>query len=332
MKGPTWEVHTLFWRPVYAGDVTLSEAPLVTPRGVDELVRKSWDKQLEERRAALRTSGQETESRPYQEDPSPTRLNALYHTDGRPVMWPGPVVTMTGAGYDGDSNKAALHVGQTSFPCIKAVNDPVVRALYEREGIPVPRPALGICTLPITADDKIVLTVRGPGTPMYPGRFYAPGGQPLHPGTNVEKHQLEEMEEEILIAPTEVAHQLTDKPDPFEEGMFLDDPDRFNMFFGGVVVDTEQQQGKPDLVGWVDVISSEVIQKRVRERPKGRRPKDAIGVVFAPATQDELFEYMRDTVHPINFCPPAHAALLVYGHHMFGESWANDLLKELETA
>lgn len=62
--------------------------------------------------------------------------------------------------------------------------DPTYRDSYGLA--PLPYAGLGISVLPITTDDLVVLTVRGPDTPVYPGRFYGVGGAPK-PDQNIEE-------------------------------------------------------------------------------------------------------------------------------------------------
>ncbi|MEK6822754.1 MAG: hypothetical protein AABY13_02905, partial [Nanoarchaeota archaeon] len=237
---------------------------------------------------------------------------AALHEGDKPKMWPGPAVTLRdvqprNAGID-------LLVSQTSFPAIDALKDKTFSELYETQGITKPRPALAICTYAITTDGMLALTVRGARTNMYPGRLYGQGGNPRSTNTNVVEHQKAENKDEILVQDNEY---------PVNGGR--------GFWFGGIVEDNEQLPRKTDLVGWCYLnIDSKTLKGRSYERPMEKRPNDAVGIVFAPAKEGPLLDYLTKTTHPVQFCPPAHAGLVVYGLHKFGNEWAQNVIKKIE--
>lgn len=224
-------------------------------------------------------------------------------------MWPGPVVTLTG--YNLKEHSLELELGQLSFPFVAALNDKKVLDLYEEQQISKPRKPLGVCTYAVTQDDKIVLTVRGERTNIYPGRLYGQGGQPKFTDVDILQEQVEEMETEIL---------LTEK-----------NYDRDNMRFLGLIEDQDELADKPDLIGYVPVnLESGDIKEKVYSRAINKRPNDVIGVVFAPATEGGLNDYLSNQTRPVQYCPPAHGGLVLYGNQKFGPEWTNDLMKKLE--
>lgn len=307
MKTRTWETLSVFDEPIEADNIGFIDSPLQIPEGMDEQIRSNWDKQLESKQNELQREGISTEIRSYHLDASEKPLNALYEND-EPKMWPGPAISLKDVDTD---TPIRLHVGQTYFPFIAALKDEEIRALYKQQDIPVPRPALAICTYALTDDGQLVLTVRGSRTNMYPGRFYGQGGNPELTNTNISDHQAAEMEGEILVKPN--------------------DYNPSGLRFTGIVVDDEQLPGKPDLVGWVPVnLESGEIKERVRKRPMNERPNDVIDVVFAPADETGLFSYLVNRTHPVQYCPPSNGGLVLYGHHVFGSDWSSQVLERLE--
>ncbi len=305
LKTSYWETLHVFDRPVEGKSVQLIDSSLEVPQGMDPVIRENWDKQLESKRTDIPCS----EIKPYHLDRSENPLNALYLGE-TPRMWPGPAVSLKEVRV---REGIELHVGQTFFPFINGLKDPKVRALYEQQGIPLPRPSLAICTYALTLDDKLTLTLRGPATNMYPGRLYGQGGNPLFTNTSVIEHQIEEMQDEILVTPKEYS------------------PNDFH--FTGLVVDRESLPDKPDLVGWVPIqVESEKVRERIYQRgtPFKGRPNDAVGVVFVPAKEESLADYLVNVTHPLQFTPPGHAGLVLYGLANFGESWSKYILSKLE--
>lgn len=311
MEIRTWSTEAVFQPPVNGRDIYLLDTPLRKPEGLDEKIRTSWHEAVINKQAELARSGINVEIRPYHKDSSANPLEAIYEGD-EPKMWPGPVVTLTGIERDltHGRNRVNLGVGQMFYPYISALNKPEFVELYESQGIIRPRLALGINTPTLTADNQLTLTVRGISTNQYPRRLYAPGGQPELTSDNVVAHQLDEIEDEILVRPDEVIK------------------DEF--IFGGVVVDEEELKGKPDLVGWVRVtLDAGDIRERVLRRDLKDRPNDAVGVVFAPSSEEGLLRYLSEITHPVMFCPPALGSLYIFGLHQYGPDWGSDVLKRM---
>lgn len=308
MKTGYWETLEIFEEPIFAKKIKLKESPLSTPNGVEEIIRKNWDKQLKEKQAQVAKVGIQAEINKYHLDKSNNPLNALYEKE-KPIMWPGPAISLRGIRKI--DNDTELIVGQTSFPYISALKDKEVSSLYETLGIVKPRPALAICTYALTQDGQLTLTVRGSRTNMYPGRLYGQGGNPLFTNTILAEHQADEMKDEILIQPNEY--------------------DSNELRFSGIVIDREQLPDKPDLVGWVPVnLEAGNIRERVYKRSSDKRPNDAISVVFVPSTEGELFDHLVERSHPVQYCPSAHGGLVLYGYHNFGEKWTENLLDKLK--
>lgn len=301
----TWEILHAFQAPVEGKNIHFREARITQPIGIDNLIRTSWDKQLEVKQAQLAERGiQGLTIKPYQEDKSPTPLNALYE-EGAAKMWPGPAITLVHI--EDNFPHIELSVAQTYFPFIAALSDPQIRDLYTSYGLEIPRPPLAIVTFAETNDSKLTLTVRGQRTNMYPGRFSGQGGNPLFVTMTPTEHQIEEMADEILVTPQSYNPR--------------------SIQFGGIVEDREELLGKADLAGWVRVgLDSEEIERRVRTRIN--HPNDAIAVDFVPANDEGLLKHIA-LANPTDYCPPAYAGLILYGRMHFGELWQQDLLKQL---
>lgn len=308
MKTQTWEALYIFDKPEFGSRFSFRDSPLEMPEEIDRIIKRNWNTQLRQKKEQLSKIGITTEIRPYPADTSENPWNALYEGD-KQIMWPGSVVSLKDV--QKKDSGIELLVGQTYFPFIVGLNDEDVSRLYEKQGIAKPRPALAIGTYALTQDNKLTLTVRGSRTNLYPGRLYGQGGNPLFTNTDILKHQADEMKDEILIEPNEY------------------DPEELR--FSGIVADNEQLPNKPDLIGWIPVnLESGKIRERVYKRPSNERPNDAIGVVFAPSTEGELFDYIAQQTHPVQYCPSAIGGLVLYGHHNFGSDWSTSLLKTLE--
>ncbi len=310
MEIRTWGIAHIFEPPLRGEDIQMVSVGFPKPQGLDDRIRTSWSEQLLKKREELRQSGISTEIRPYHLDRSENPLGALYEED-TPKMWPGPVVTLREVerAITYGRNRVFLKVGQMFYPYIAALRDPEIIKLYEETGIDIPTPALGICTPVLTADDKLTLTVRGIRTSIYPGRIHSPGGQPLLTDTDVVEHQKNEIHEEILVNPDELAEQFS---------------------FSGIVLDQEILPNKPDLTGWVrTVLDAGDIRERMFRTDPNKRPTDVQSVVFAPASEEELLRYITEYTHPVNFCPPTVGSLWLFGRLNWGEDWANDVLKRM---
>ncbi len=290
-----WRILNRFARTFNGEAISFIDSPISYPEGVEEAVRKSWNLQLRKKQNALKMNGVNTEIKPYHLDKANNPLNALY--EGKQTkMWPGPVVSLQSVLEKNEGIN--LLVAQTSFPFIAALKDEKISNLYESREIEKPRPSLAICTYALTLDDKLVLTVRGERTNMYPRRFYGQGGNPLYTNTNIVEHQIDEMQDEILVNPK--------------------DYNPSNFVFGGLIEDREDFPEKPDLIGWVPVnLEYGQIKERVRKRAIEERPNDSIDVTFVPATKHGLHDYLSN-INPKEFCPSALGGLFLYEIHNFG--------------
>lgn len=308
METAQWKVIELFDNPVNGNCVHLVEEPSEKLQGIEELVRKIWDDELKLKQADFASQDIDTDIRPYHLDTSAKPFNALY-LGNKAQMWPGPSISLKKVVKS--SSGVNLFVSPLSFPYIKALRNKTIEFIYHEAGINKPSPSLAICTFAKTLDNQLTLTVRSSRTSVYPKRLYGQGGNPETADIEVYLHQQREMEDEILV-------------NPFDYGI-----NDFN--FLGIAVDNDQILGKPDLIGWVPVrLDSDEIQKRVSNRSIYKRPHDAAAVIFAPAKEGELFDYLTLRSHPFQFCPPAHAGLVLYGRFNYGEEWSNNLLKKLE--
>jgi hypothetical protein len=302
MKTVTWEIEYLFDRPKKSDEINFREAPLEVPPGVEELVRRSWLEQLRRKQRGLRDIDHPTSIRRVE-----GALPSLYEGPKR-IMWPGPVVSLKAVRVNG--KYVDLFVGKTTYPFIRALGEQPVTELYEGHQMKKPLPALGIGTYAITVDDRMVFTLRGNHTAMYPGRIYGQGGNPEHPYTDLVEHQLNEMEDEILVRRSET--------------------DLKTLRLMGIVRDEETFKGKPCLMGWVKVkVTAEELKKRMRKRPLRDRPSDAIDIVCIPATPSELSEYISTTPSQ-EWCPTGQGGVVLYGHYHFGKKWAEDTIRKIE--
>lgn len=310
MEVRTWEVSHIFEPPLRGENIQMVGVNLSKPAGLDDRIGKSWAEQLLKKQNELRITGIILDIRPYHLDKSENPLGALYEGD-TPKMWPGPVVTLREVERDitYGSNRVVLRVGQMFYPYIAALKDPEIVKLYEAEGIDIPTPALGICTPVLTADNMLTLTIRGSRTSIYPGRMYSPGGQPILTNTDVVEHQRDEIKEEILVNPEELAEEFS---------------------FSGIVLDQEILPKKPDLTGWIRTsLDAGDIRERMFQTDPTKRPPDVQGVVFVPASEEGLLRYMTEYTHPVNFCPPTVGSLWLFGRLNYGQDWANDVVKRL---
>ena len=303
-----WETLYLFEIPKSASEIELVDSPFEMPESVDQLIRDDWDRQLISKKEQLNRMDYLTEIRPYHLDVNSNPLNALYENE-KVIMWPGPVISLkevveTEKGID-------LLVGQTSYPFIAGLNEERIKKLYQEHKVTLPRPALSICTFVLTQDNQLIFTVRGEKTNMYPGKLHGVCGNPLYTNDNLSQHQLDEIEDEILIHPNEYDHTL--------------------LKFTGVVIDNDELPKKPDLSGWIPIpLEAEDIKERVSRIDPKNRPNDAADITFAPGTEGELFDYLTK-MPSSSFCPHAQGGLILYGYHNFGEEWANELLINLNS-
>lgn len=214
-------------------------------------------------------------------------LNALF-VNGRAVMWPGNAVTLRGWNYDGE--KLQMEISELSYAFTGALSNPGFRkAIGDRSLINL-RPPFAICTFAITTDNYLVLTVRGMGTNVYPGRYYGQGGNPTSCDFDLAQHQLEETTDELNIADTDI--------------------NLGSLQFSGIAEDREAFPGKPDLIGWVRLnIDAKTLQTKFEERPVSDRPPDAAGLHLVSLRGNSLTDFLQNEVTANEFCPPAWCGL-----------------------
>jgi len=308
METENWKTMVLFDEPVNGKNIRFIDSPLDKPEGLDELIREKWDGQLKQKQASLAASGINTELKPYHKDKSKKPLNALYEEE-KVKMWPGPTISLKE--FEETANGIHLYVGQTSYPFIAALKEKDVTELYESQGVQKPQPPIAICTYALTKDNKLVLTVRGERTDTNSARFYGQGGNPRFTDDSIIQTQLDEMEEEAIIRPEEV--------------------DQDNFMFAGIGVYKVVLPDKPDLLGWVKVdVDSVDLRERVHNRAISDRPTDAVGISFAPADKEGLFNYLVNDTYPVQFAALGHAGLVMYGHSNFGKEWITELSKKIQ--
>ncbi len=302
MKTKYWKAFELFDKPVNGRDIQLVKSDIRVPVEIESLIDKHWEKQLKEKQAELKKACIETEIQELENG-----IKALYE-NGISIMWPGPCVSLNNIELVG--KYVDLCVIQTSFPYIEASKDPEIIKQFKGRKLPVPKPPLAVCTYAVTQDEHLVLTVRGLKTTVYPGRYYGAGGNLETVNSDIISSQEEEIADEILV-----------NKDEYNSDEF---------YFGDIVIDKEGFPKKPDLVGWLPVnLESIDIMERTHKRRQDERPNDASNVLFISSQENILFDYLAKT-DPRQFCPSAHAGLIVYGKHHFGKKWAEDLLKRIQ--
>ena len=302
-----WTLAHVFREPVLGDRVALREVALELPPGVASLLRQHWRGQLEAKQAALAILGVPTRIAPY---PSATTAEALYEgvDFDRPCLWPGPCLTLRRVAEN--DRGVELEVAALTYPFIAALGDERIAGLFTARGEHPPSPALAVCVFVVTADDLIVLSVRGPRTSVYPGRLYGLGGNPERADQGV-----------VAAAVNEIADEAGIAPDELEGASFR---------FGGIVTDGAAFAGKPDLIGWVSArLDAADVSERVCARPEPERPGDAVAVVFAPSSEGELFDYLARRTDAAQFCPSALGGLVLYGFCHYGRPWAHELLARM---
>jgi len=302
METKYWKAFDLFNEPANGRHIQLVKTSIEIPGEIELMINEHWDKQLEEKQAELKRACIDTEIQEFDEG-----VRALYE-EGKSIMWPGPCVSLNNIELVGKYTD--LCVIQTSYPYIEASKDPEIIKKFKEKKIPVPTPPLAVCTYAVTKDEQLVLTVRGLKTTVYPGRYYGAGGNLKTIKSDIISNQENELQDEILVNTDEYSS------------------DEF--YFGDIVIDKEDFPKKPDLVGWLPVnLESIDIMERVHKREQNDRPNDASNVLFVSSRENVLFDYLAKT-DPRQFCPAAHAGLIVYGKHHFGEEWAEELLKKIK--
>lgn len=272
-----------FSQPVPADNIIIMHEPLAIPDRAMEAMEEYWAHQLKEKQTALYDAGIMATIRM---DRTLHSLPSLYVNE-KPVMWPGTAVTLRNAQIN--SGLVQLTVSDIPYPFIAALN----HAGFERQsGLDALalRPPLAICTFAITNDNMLVLTVRGQTTNVYPGRIYGQGGNPQQASFDIVAHQLEEMADELMVAPFEV------------------DADSFQFY--GLVEDLELFPRKPDLVGIVRLrMTAAALLSRFEQRPEQDRPPDVVKVLCIPFNKKTVTHFLQHEKSMADFCPPAYAGL-----------------------
>ena len=145
---------------------------------------------------------------------------------------------------------------------------------------------------------------------MYPERFYGQGGNPLFTSTNIVEHQIDDMQDEIMIS-----------KEHYDVKDFL---------FGGVIVDKEKLIGKPDLIGWVNIkLTSDELKKIFYSRDPTKRPNDAWDIAFVPRTKEGLLNCLTKETKASQYCPPCQGGLILYGRFNFGDKLVKEVINNL---
>lgn len=266
-----FRILELFRRPLPADRVDLREARARWPASTEKKVLRSWRRELSRYRRRL---GDGFTIRPY-----PNGWPAVYR-GRRCVLWPGRVYSLLGYSL---GRTLALRVAPVNFAWITAR----VRAAR----------VMGVVTFAITADERVVLTLRGPRSSVYSGMLHGNGGNPdrIEP---VKEHQIRETIEEIRARRSEIVPG--------------------SMMFGGMTESTVPRfRGKPLLAGWLRLkVDAREIIRRVRATPIERRPTDAIDVEAIELSRKSFDAILRRKTRPM--CPAGAAGLTIMGRHFFG--------------
>jgi len=289
----------IFSQPLSSKSISFEKSPLTFSEKILQQVTEHWILQLRQKQYQLSKKGIPAKIKSYSSFHD-HNLDALFVNE-KPVMWPGSCVTLRD--WHVNNGSAILFVSELSYPFIAALSDENFLNKLHDENFHSLRPPLAVCTFAITSDSFLVLTVRGIATPVYPGRFYGQGGNPQHSQIDLLQHQLEEMEEELLIKPDEVMHD--------------------SLKFFGIVEDQENFPRKPDLIGTVKIsLSSHELKDRFESRLHNNRPPDVADTRLIHFDDENLFDFLKSET-PKNFCPPAHGGLLLVGMREFGVDWLN---------
>ncbi|MBX7107604.1 MAG: hypothetical protein K1X61_03050 [Chitinophagales bacterium] len=280
-----------FKHPVTAANITIRPEPFTIPPTAFAPLKDYWTQQLKEKQSALQKAGIISVIK---SDTAHGALATLYVHE-KPVMWPGTAVTLRDATII--NGQVLLTVSDIPYPFIAALNDAAFLTQSGLHGLDL-RPPLAVCTFAITTDNMLVLTQRGQTTGVYPGRLYGQGGNPHDAQFNIIEHQLEEMADELLVAPEEA------------------DADSFRYY--GLAEDLESFPRKPDLVGIVRLrMDASTLLARNREWPAEDRPPDVASLLCVPYNKQALDQFLLQEKTAADFCPPAYAGL----RWLISEAW-----------
>ncbi|MFC1648883.1 hypothetical protein ACFL1B_05490 [Nanoarchaeota archaeon] len=309
---PQWSIETIFSRPLHGREIGFVDKPFQHPEGLDEAVRASWDQQCDEKVADMEKEGKPGQVQPYHKDKSPNPWSAVYDGTGKVALFPGSVLSIRDV-VTHDDGEVDVHVGQVLFPMIKAVQRPEVQAQYQDAGLEIPSPATGLYSFLWTMDGDLIMNVRGDTKVWaYQGRLYGAGGNPTDPNESLQEHQIQELQDEMLL-----------KPEQF-------DPD--DIKFIGIVHDQDLNPGKPDIVSWAPInMTTREFVRQFYDTPQEQRQPDSIGLVAVNNNSSTgLRNYLLQQSHPRQFCPPTAAGLVLTGHHMYGPEWAESVTQNLQ--
>ncbi len=306
---PTWEPLKIFNKPVKGHNIRFVPTGAEIPEILVQKAQLSWNNELKELQAKLKhQEGIESDIRPYHENLTSQRWNALYGAD-RCIRWPGPCLALIDLNEQESNHEAEvdLVVAQSYRPFFNILNDPDSKKILKKHGLSKWMPPLDICTYLITQDGKIALSLRGPKV-TYQNMYYGIGGNPETLEVSIIQHQQQEIADEVQLSPDEY------QP---------------NFYFGGLVTDQDLHPGKPSLDGWIGIPQdSEELVKIFSQRPIELREPDAIEVHFAPTSEDALFDFIVKK-GANSFCAPGLGALSLFGYHHFGQSWSEKLNQAL---
>jgi hypothetical protein len=295
---PTSSALIVFPKPLTGSQVSFQEIPFPLSEKAKSRLSAHWLEQLRKKQSQLALQGIGATIR--NDFVLDGELNASLFVNEQPVMWPGSCITLRE--WNLDEGHFRMVISKTSYPFIAALSDPDFTFLFSEDERSSIRPPLAICTFAITTDQMLVLTVRGKTTNVYPGRFYGQGGNPTSVEVNLQQHQLEELQEELILSPDEVIQD--------------------SLQFHGIVEDSEAFPGKPDLIGTLNIsLSAQELQRWFDLRPPDQRPSDVAHIRFIHLDEESLLHFLKDETQPNDFCPPAHGGLMLIGLFLFGSAW-----------
>jgi hypothetical protein len=293
---PTSNSLVVFQQPIHHSLIAIEEILLEFSESVFLQLRNHWFIQLRKKQLQLLQQEITSEIRGYDKG-HPEGLLALFAGE-KCLMWPGKCVTLLHWKYDTDGLK--LTVGEITYPFIAALGDEEFQKSVADQNLKAIRPPLAVCTFAITTDRMLVLTVRGKTTNVYPGRFYGQGGNPTTAHFSLLQHQLDELNDELLLAPDEVIHD--------------------SLQFNGIIEDCEAFPRKPDLIGTVQLkLSSQELADRFYSRPSHQRPTDVADIRLIPFNANALRDFLDSETQPTDFCPPARGGMRLISQFHFGK-------------
>jgi hypothetical protein len=291
----TWKILNYFPKPIRGENIQFKEIPLTIPPEIEKTAVERWNSKLEKESKKY----EKVKIAPYVTSPSGKTMNALL-IDGKLQYYPGQQISLEGVNKIEDNLE--INVSQIHYPYVIVLQEGEFAELNSRQLHPIM--PFHLCTIAITKDYQIALTLRSPQTMSFPNTLWGEGGNPETPTTNIIEHQQREMLEEILVKPEEASD--------FK-------------FMGIASIKLPYKNTNldilPGLIGYVHVnLSSKEIRERVLERPMSQRPNDVIDVVFCPSDKKGLFDYLTNKTSILQYCPTGHTGLVLYGSEI-GIKW-----------